>query len=307
VKHAAQPRPWSPPSSAFAGFRFAAEVIVVAVRWYLRYGLSYCDVEELLAERGIQVDHVTVYRWVRWVRTVRTQCLDWTLIWNRQHLQQVLTRYLEHHNTGRPHRGIGLQTPAPDIATTVTTPCLLPAASNALMSSAGSSTSTAARPDAPTDVARNWAWTLHLPTVLPLTGLALPGGKAAANGSRGAATSNPSSGTLHSIPVPSTPSSCGMITGRFSHRQTRPDRHCSQTSDESAQLLRGEPPCWKNYIRGASHYVVPTFPDRGTRGLSGMESGCASATQEVLPRVKEEAVKLVIATSRPVADVALPT
>ena len=42
--------------------RFPAEVIVVAVRWYLRYGLSYRDVEELLAERGIEVDHVTVYR-----------------------------------------------------------------------------------------------------------------------------------------------------------------------------------------------------------------------------------------------------
>ena len=51
--------------SAFAGFRFPAEVIVVAVRWYLRYGLSYRDVEELLAERGVEVDHVTVYRWVQ--------------------------------------------------------------------------------------------------------------------------------------------------------------------------------------------------------------------------------------------------
>jgi transposase-like protein len=39
-------------------------VIVVAVRWYLRYGGSYRDVEELLAERGIEVDHVTIYRWV---------------------------------------------------------------------------------------------------------------------------------------------------------------------------------------------------------------------------------------------------
>jgi transposase-like protein len=42
---------------------FPAEVILVAVRWYLRYGLSYRDVEELLAERGIEVDHVTIYRW----------------------------------------------------------------------------------------------------------------------------------------------------------------------------------------------------------------------------------------------------
>ena len=55
-----------PPScSAFAGFRFPADAIVLAVRWYLRFGLSYRDVEELLAERGIEVDHVTVYRWVQ--------------------------------------------------------------------------------------------------------------------------------------------------------------------------------------------------------------------------------------------------
>ncbi len=38
---------------------------MVAVRWYLRYNLSYRDVEELLAERGVEVDHVTVYRWVQ--------------------------------------------------------------------------------------------------------------------------------------------------------------------------------------------------------------------------------------------------
>ena len=34
------------------------------VRWYLRFGLSYRDIEELLAERGVEVDHVTIYRWV---------------------------------------------------------------------------------------------------------------------------------------------------------------------------------------------------------------------------------------------------
>src|ERR1700694_6063258 len=50
--------------SEFAGFRFPPDVIAVTVRWYLRYGLSYRDVEELLAERGIVVDHVTVYGWV---------------------------------------------------------------------------------------------------------------------------------------------------------------------------------------------------------------------------------------------------
>jgi len=59
-----RPRPAPAPRSAFAGFRFPPEVIIVAVRWYLRFGLSYRDVEELLAERGVEVDHVTVYRWV---------------------------------------------------------------------------------------------------------------------------------------------------------------------------------------------------------------------------------------------------
>ncbi|MFT7650397.1 MAG: IS6 family transposase [Candidatus Poriferisodalaceae bacterium] len=52
-------------SVSFAGYRFPPEVILLAVRWYLRYGLSYRDVEELLAERGIDVDHVTIYRWVQ--------------------------------------------------------------------------------------------------------------------------------------------------------------------------------------------------------------------------------------------------
>jgi transposase, IS6 family len=51
--------------SAFSGFRFPPEVIAVAVRWYLRYGLSYRDLEALLAERGVTVDHVSVFRWVQ--------------------------------------------------------------------------------------------------------------------------------------------------------------------------------------------------------------------------------------------------
>jgi transposase-like protein len=65
VKSSTSGRPWLPSKAAFAGFRFPAEVIVVAVRWYLRYNLSYRDVEELLVERGVEVDHVTVYRWVQ--------------------------------------------------------------------------------------------------------------------------------------------------------------------------------------------------------------------------------------------------
>ena len=52
-------------STTFAGFRFPSEAILSSVRWYLRFGLSYRDLEELLAERGIDVDHVTLYRWVQ--------------------------------------------------------------------------------------------------------------------------------------------------------------------------------------------------------------------------------------------------
>jgi transposase-like protein len=65
MRRSCRVRPVPPPRSAFAGFQFPREAIVLAVRWYLRYGLSYRDVEELLAERGVQVDHVSIFRWVQ--------------------------------------------------------------------------------------------------------------------------------------------------------------------------------------------------------------------------------------------------
>ena len=65
MKRCRSRRPVQLTRSAFAGYRFPAEVILLAVRWYLRFGLSYPDLEEILAERGIEVDHVTVYRWVQ--------------------------------------------------------------------------------------------------------------------------------------------------------------------------------------------------------------------------------------------------
>ena len=48
MKRAHCPRPTMPIPSGFTGFRFPPEVILLAVRWYLRYGLSYRDLEELL-------------------------------------------------------------------------------------------------------------------------------------------------------------------------------------------------------------------------------------------------------------------
>src|SRR5215468_11653702 len=52
-------------SGLFKWRQFQPEVILLAVGWYLRFSLSYRDVEELLAERGLLVDHVTVWRWVQ--------------------------------------------------------------------------------------------------------------------------------------------------------------------------------------------------------------------------------------------------
>ncbi len=58
-----QTQPINP--SAFTRYPVPPEIIILAVRWYLRYGLSYRDVKELLNERGIEVDHITIYRWVQ--------------------------------------------------------------------------------------------------------------------------------------------------------------------------------------------------------------------------------------------------
>jgi len=44
---------------------FEAEIILLCIRWYLRYALSYRDLEEMVAERGLSVDHTTIYRWVQ--------------------------------------------------------------------------------------------------------------------------------------------------------------------------------------------------------------------------------------------------
>lgn len=49
----------------FKGHRFPKDIILLAVRWYCRFPLSYADVRDLLAERGIDVDRATVYRWVQ--------------------------------------------------------------------------------------------------------------------------------------------------------------------------------------------------------------------------------------------------
>jgi len=48
----------------FKGRHFKYEIIIWAVRWYCKYGISYRDLEEMAVERGLKLDHSTIYRWV---------------------------------------------------------------------------------------------------------------------------------------------------------------------------------------------------------------------------------------------------
>ena len=60
-RRAAQVRP----DQSFKGRQFTAEVILWAVRWYLMFPISYRDLELMLADRGVTVDHTTIFRWIQ--------------------------------------------------------------------------------------------------------------------------------------------------------------------------------------------------------------------------------------------------
>ena len=49
----------------FKWHHYEGEIILLCVRWYLRYALSYRDLEEMMSERGLNVVHMTIYRWVQ--------------------------------------------------------------------------------------------------------------------------------------------------------------------------------------------------------------------------------------------------
>ncbi len=51
--------------SPFKWRHFQSDIILLCMRWYLRYPLSYRQVEEMMLERGLSVDHTTIYRWVQ--------------------------------------------------------------------------------------------------------------------------------------------------------------------------------------------------------------------------------------------------
>jgi len=47
------------------GRQFTAEVILWAVRWYLMFPISYRDLALMLQDRGVSVDHTTIFRWIQ--------------------------------------------------------------------------------------------------------------------------------------------------------------------------------------------------------------------------------------------------
>jgi IS6 family transposase len=52
------------PEKSFKWKHYEGEIILLNVRWYLKYSLSYRNLEEMMAERGVEVDHTTIMRWV---------------------------------------------------------------------------------------------------------------------------------------------------------------------------------------------------------------------------------------------------
>lgn len=73
-------------SNLFKSRHYDVEIILVCVRWYLRYALSYRDLEEMMRERGLSLDHTTIYRWVqRYAPELEKRC--------RPHLRQTTDSY----------------------------------------------------------------------------------------------------------------------------------------------------------------------------------------------------------------------
>src|SRR3546814_5910482 len=73
----------------FKWHHFPGAVILWAVRWYCRYPISYRDLEAMLAERGISVDHTTIYRWVHCYAPDMEKRLRW--FWRRGFVSSSFT------------------------------------------------------------------------------------------------------------------------------------------------------------------------------------------------------------------------
>ena len=74
----------------FKGRHFEGEVVLWAVRWYCRYPISYRDLEAMMTERGVAVDHSTIYRWVQRYAPEMEKRLRWQ--WRRPPVVKLARR-----------------------------------------------------------------------------------------------------------------------------------------------------------------------------------------------------------------------
>ncbi len=63
--------------SDFKWRHYRGEIILGCVHWYCKYGISYHDLKEMMQERGVQVDHTTLYRWVQHYAPKMEKRLRW--------------------------------------------------------------------------------------------------------------------------------------------------------------------------------------------------------------------------------------
>ena len=91
----------------FKGRHFGGEIVLWAVKWYCRYAISYRDLESMMAERGVAVDHSTIYRWVQRYAPEMEKRLRWQWRCPRSSSWRVDETYV----TGRPAPRGGDRTP----------------------------------------------------------------------------------------------------------------------------------------------------------------------------------------------------
>ena len=81
--------------SDFKGRHFGGEVVLWAVRWYCRYPISYRDLETMMTERGVSVDHSTIYRWVQHFAPEMKRRLRWQWRWPRSRSWRIDETYVK--------------------------------------------------------------------------------------------------------------------------------------------------------------------------------------------------------------------
>ena len=81
--------------SDFKGRHFRGEIVLWAVRWYCRYPISYRDLETMMTERGVTVDHSTIYRWVQHFAPEMERRLRWQWRWPRSRSWRIDETYIK--------------------------------------------------------------------------------------------------------------------------------------------------------------------------------------------------------------------